>query len=46
MMIGTATNPYIRRIVVVVAAAFVCVDAPAQGLTETDVTAVIEAIDD
>ncbi len=46
MMIGTATNPCLRRIVVVVAAAFVCMGSPAQGLTETDVTAVIEAIDD
>ena len=45
-MIGTATQLSIRKIVVVVAAAFVCTNAPAQSLTETDVTAVIEAIDD
>ncbi len=36
----------LAKAAVVVAAALVCVGSPAQGVTETDVSAVIEAIDD
>ena len=45
-MMGPVANRSFRGIVVVVAAVMVCVDSSAQSLTDTNVSAVIEAIDE
>jgi acetylornithine deacetylase/succinyl-diaminopimelate desuccinylase-like protein len=46
MMTSTTTSSYFRRIAVAIAAALVCIDTSAQGLTGTDVSSVINAVDD
>ena len=45
-MMRPVANRVFRGIVVAVAAVMVCVDSPAQSLTDTNVRAVIEAIDE
>ena len=46
MIFGTATKSSLRSIVVVLAAAFICINVSAKDLAETDVTGVVEAIDE